>query len=318
VPQQILTIEEILDAMFGDARFPSVERQLDALLSDERFGRQITVTLDRALGIDEGAELDDRLRRALLGAAGQALGERAAEPVTNILANDDFVAGVGNLLTARLATEDFATQIAVPIGAYLNKQLPELVEAAMPETPEKAASLRAEEAERTRAAGERADRKAAAARDREAVKVADERAQAKAVSREQRAALTAVPVAADPAAPTDAEAAALETHREPVDLTKVKRGSLLLDDGAHLSIDYSRGVVTSELQAMDGNALLLKAPAIAIGAGMSETFRIEAVMLVLECEQGHRVLRCPMQSPLIVGGGATAQLGAESLLFRPI
>lgn len=236
----------------------------------------------------------------------------------DILANEDFVAGVGNLITARVQSDDFPATIKPAIDDYLDANLSELVEAAMPETPEKAAARRAEEAERARAEDERADQKVAKQREREAAKLAEERAALKATARHQRAALTAVPTIADPAAPTDAETAALAAHRSPIDLPTVKRGSLLLDDGTQLSIDFSRAVAPSELQPMDGNSLLLKAPAISIGAGMPEAFAIEAVMLVLECEQGHRVLHCPMQSRLLVGGGATAELGADSLLFRPI
>lgn len=294
---------------------------LQLMLSDAGAQQLIGEIVQRALNDRREAERD-QLSVMIAGHDGfkTSVSEivRGLPIVTDILANADFVEGVGNVMLTRLGTLDFAERLKPPIDQYLDANLGELVEAAMPETPEKAAARRVEEALRARVEGERADRKVAKQREREAAKLAEERAAKKATARTQRAALTSLPTAADPAAPTDAETAALAAHRSPVDLATVKRGSLLLDDGTQLSIDFSRAVAPSELQAMDGNSLLLKATAISIGAGMPEAFAIEAVMLVLECEQGHRVLRCPMQSRLLVGGGATAELGADSLLFRPI
>lgn len=221
----------------------------------------------------------------------------------DILAADGFADGVAQIVTARVQSDDFPATIKPAIDDYLDANLPELVAAAMPETPEVVAAREAKAAAKAQGERERADQRAA--RERAEAEAAEraEREGRKADKREQRASLIAAKP--DPA---------------PVDLTMVKRGTLFIDDGDHLSIDFAREVLPGELEATGGegsNAILLKAPAITLGADMPEPFRVEAAILVLEMEQGHRVLACPMLSPLSVGGGATAQLGENSLSFRP-
>ncbi|MCP3730430.1 hypothetical protein M9978_08310 [Sphingomonas sp. MG17] len=299
-PPVAVDLRELAAAVLADSMFIGLVRDGLREILDEPVARleaQLKMFTD-AIGSDP-----ETIAKALSTDA------IAVEVLPNLLAHEDFVAGVGNLITARLATDDFAGQLVVPISEYLDKQLPELVAAAMPDTPEKAAARRVEEAQAAQDRQQRADRRAAREREREAEKVAEERAGRKAEARDRRTALTTLPE----------DETELALYRVAVDLATVARGSLLLDDGTVLSIDFARDVAASELRPVEGsNGLLLKAAAIDIGQGMPEPFRIEAALLVLECGEGHRVLRCPMQSPLTVGGGAVAQLGAESLLFRPI
>lgn len=222
--------------------------------------------------------------------------------IVNVLAADGFADGVAQIVTTRVQSDDFPATIKPAIDGYLNANLPELVAAAMPETPEKAAARQAKAAARAQDERERADRKAAREREEAAEVERAERDERKAFSREKRASLVS----------------GEGRNLEPVDLGAVKRGTLFVDDGDHLSIDFAREVSAGELEAGDGNAVLLKAPPITLGEGMPEPFTIVAAVLVLEMETGHRVLKCPMLFPLPVGGGATAQFGENALSFRPI
>lgn len=221
--------------------------------------------------------------------------------VANVLAADGFADGVAQIVTARVQSDDFPATIMPAINDYLNANLPELVAAAMPETPEKAAARQAKAAARAQDERERADRKVAREREEAAEAERAAREERKAGARERRASIYSG-----------------KGDAEPVDLAQVKRGTLALDDGDHLSIDFARDIKAGQLVAVDGNTLLLQSRPIVLGEGMPEGFAVDAVLLVLEMEEGHRVLRCPMPAPVLVGGGATAQLGENSLSFRPI
>lgn len=275
----------------------SVEALVAGFLADDGFRAQVAEACKGAiLGLLEPVQED--LRRFA-----QLAEEMPPVPTaSDILAADGFADGVAQIVTVRVQSDDFPATIKPAIDAYLGIALPELVAAAMPETPEAKAERQAKAAADAQAARQRADRKAQGEREKADSKERALREERKAMTRETRKSLMS----------------GEGRDAEPVDLSKVKRGTMMLDDGDHLSIDFTREVHAGQLERGDGNALLLKAPPIKLGDGMPEGFRAEAVLLVLELEEGHRVLRCPMQSPVLIGGGATAQLGEDSLMFRPI
>jgi hypothetical protein len=264
--------------IIGDAQREGMDLLIVAILSTESFVAGVRAMVDEHLEETLGNRIFGILNAPRDGDADAAA---IAEPPVSI-----------------------ADQVAAGVAAYLDEHLPELVEAAMPETPDKAAKRQAADAAEAVVKRERADRKAAREQEKSAEAAAADRAKLVVASREARASLISGEGSAD---------------AEPIDLATIRGGKLWLDDGVHFAIDFGRLVGPGQLEQVDGGpALLLRSPAIDIGEAMAERFTIEAVVLLLEGEEGHRVLRCALPSPVLVGGGAKAQLGADSLLFRPI
>lgn len=316
---ELPSLDTVATALFGDERFkdlmgelvrscmPSageVAREAVVLIAGDAGGKAIADAVAVVLAAD--GEFIAKVADAAVAYDGfkAAVGDTVREIpiVTDVLAAEGFADGVAQIVTTRVQSDDFPATIKPAIDGYLNANLPELVAAAMPETPEKAAARQAKAAARAQDERERADRKAAREREEAAEAERAERDERKAFSREKRGSLVS----------------GEGRNLEPVDLGAVKRGTLFVDDGDHLSIDFAREISAGELEAGDGNAVLLKAPPITLGEGMPEPFTIVAAVLVLEMETGHRVLKCPMLFPLPVGGGATAQFGENALSFRPI
>lgn len=239
--------------------------------------------------------------------------------VVAILANPQFVDGVGNIVAEYLKANPPAPaetggkaapiDVGAAVDAYLDKNLETLVKASMPESPDQARDReRKEAADRRREADEAragADKRAEKARVKEAEKVEKERGEQRQASRQARETL----LSSDSADPDAGD----------FDIAEYDIGKLFLDDGDHFSIDFSHRVTSAQLERVDGNGLLLKAKPMTIGEGIGEAFQVCAVVLTLQADDAPtRVFRCKLPNPVTIGGGAKAQLGENSLVFRPV
>jgi hypothetical protein len=105
------------------------------------------------------------------------------------------------------------------------------------------------------------------------------------------------------------------TEPNRLNLSTIESARLLIDNSAAFSIDFSELIPIDHL-SLQGEDVLLTHPAIQIGDGMAESFTVKGVVLMLQSVEGFIALRCPLPHDLVVGGGLTAQLSENSLLFR--
>jgi hypothetical protein len=211
------------------------------------------------------------------------------------------VPGADEMVPAILASEDFVPGLKTLVASNLDALLPAACAAALAETgqfPPVPVVAGANETSIERTA--KAENVAAQV----AADDAEERAQARGeAERGARANYLAL-------IDTVPEAVA------PVDLQTVNAAGLVLDNGSSFSIDYSLPIEPAALSLDDNGAIRLRHDPISIGDDMIASFPVKGVVLIMQGEEGMRAARCEMTSPLMVGGGQRAQLGADSLIFR--
>jgi hypothetical protein len=222
-------------------------------------------------------------------------------------------------LTERTSDQyDFAAAILEVVTSYLDKNLPDLVAAAMPETSEaKAERERQERAEASAAA-------AAAKAEEIADKAKEEAKAAKQAQRRRRSDKEHVAELFN----ADAENAVLGGQADYANLIDLDAEYVILaDDGATYCIDFKLDIdPKADMDIHKDRGVSIKIP-IEVG-NLPERFRFARLTLRKVDGGGEEgqifvggegpVLRCEIVQPFWVGEGRKAGFPANSLLFRAI
>jgi hypothetical protein len=224
------------------------------------------------------------------------------EGAADVVAEDKEVAPVEAAASDDMVSKSDIEKI---VNAYLDANLADLVAAAMPVQADPDVSE--EEALAKAAADMEADRAAVA-----------EKAAAK-VEKERKAAIKARQEAVQAADSAFERAETLPAFTDlATALSENAPGRLLASNGVTYSPDLFEGIEPEIIELVEGRGVVLK-KAMVLGAGLPDEFTIHSFDLYLVgAGDGPRnaPLKCPLVSPVTVGGGKNASFAAGSLLFQ--